>query len=103
MRAIALLLMAWAPAAGLRAQDKQVINPPGASLNLPFSAAVRVGNVLYLSGQIGNVPGTRQLADTGLAGQTRQALEDVKAVPAAAGSAVGRGGNGAVVLSASLD
>src|SRR5437016_12294030 len=90
MRAIALLLMAWAPAAGLRAQDKQVINPPGASLNLPFSAAVRVRNVLYLSGQIGNVPGTRALADTGLASQTRQALENVKAVLAAAGSSLER-------------
>src|SRR5881296_3639766 len=90
MRAIALLLIAWAPAAGLCAQDRQIINPPGEVQGLPFSLAVRVGNVLYLSGQIGNVPGTRRLADTGITGQTHQALENVKAVLAAAGSSLDR-------------
>jgi len=34
--------------------------------------------MLYLSGQIGNMPDTRQLADTGIAGQTRQALENLR-------------------------
>ena len=72
------------------AQDRQVLHGPGEVSGLPFSSAVRVGNVLYLSGQIGNVPGTRQLADTGIAGQTRQALENVKAVLAAAGSSLDR-------------
>jgi reactive intermediate/imine deaminase len=84
--AIALAL-ATAP---LAAQDRQVLHGPGEVRGLPFSAAVRVGNMLYLSGQIGNVPGTRQLADTGIAGQTRQALENVKAVLAAAGSSLDR-------------
>src|SRR2546428_6917377 len=84
---LALVVVAHVAAA----QDRQVIQPPGAGVGLPFSAAVRVGNVLYLSGQIGNVPGTRQLADTGLAGQTRQALENVKAVLAPAGSSLERG------------
>ena len=31
--------------------------------SLPFSPAVRVGNTLYLSGQIGNFPGTLDLAE----------------------------------------
>jgi 2-iminobutanoate/2-iminopropanoate deaminase len=84
--AIALAL-ATAP---LAAQDRRVLHGPGEVRGLPFSAAVRVGNMLYLSGQIGNVPGTRQLADTGIAGQTRQALENVKAVLAAAGSSLDR-------------
>jgi reactive intermediate/imine deaminase len=48
-------------------------------MQLPFSDAVRVGNMLYLSGKIGNVPGTRQLAEGGIAGETRQALENIKA------------------------
>ena len=90
MRAIVVLTGLCLSVTGLFAQDKQVINPPGASLNLPFSAAVRVGNVLYLSGQLGTVPGTRQLADTGIAGQTKQALENVKGVLAAAGSSLER-------------
>ncbi len=76
--------------ATLAAQDRQVINPPGMQVGLPFSTAVRVGNVLYLSGQIGNVPGSRQLADTGVAGQTRQTLENIKAVLALAGSSLER-------------
>lgn len=46
---------------------------------LPFSEAVRVGHMLYLSGKIGNIPGTRQLADGGIQGETRQALDNIKA------------------------
>jgi reactive intermediate/imine deaminase len=75
---------------GAEAQDRQVITMPGSLPGLPFSAAVRVGNVLYLSGQIGNVPGSRQLADTGIAGQTRQTLENIKAVLTHAGSSLER-------------
>jgi len=47
-------------------------------MQLPFSDAVRVGNMLYLSGKIGNIPGTRNLAEGGIAGETRQALENIK-------------------------
>jgi len=72
------------------AQERQVLHGPGEVRGLPFSSAVRVGNMLYLSGQIGNVPGTRQLADTGIAGQTRQALENIKGVLASAGSSLDR-------------
>ena len=77
-------------AAGQQPAGKQVVQVPGALAGLPFSAAVRVGNVLYLSGQIGILPGTRQLADTGVAGQTRQTLENIKAVLAHAGSSLER-------------
>jgi 2-iminobutanoate/2-iminopropanoate deaminase len=48
-------------------------------MQLPFSEAVRVGDMLYLSGKIGNIPGTRDLAEGGIAGETRQALENIKA------------------------
>lgn len=48
-------------------------------MQLPFSDAVRVGNMLYLSGKIGNIPGTPQLAEGGISGETRQALENIKA------------------------
>src|SRR2546425_9780489 len=79
---LAVLVAVAIPAA---AQDRQVIQPPGTAVGLPFSPAVRVGNMLYLSGQLGNRPSTRELADTGIAGQTRQALENVKALLATAG------------------
>ena len=74
----------------LAAQDRQVLHGPGEVRGLPFSSAVRVGNLLFLSGQIGNVPGTRQLADTGIAGQTRQALDNITAVLTSAGSSLDR-------------
>ena len=67
-----------------------VIHGPGEVPGLPFSSAVRVGNLLFLSGQVGNVQGTRQLVDTGTAGQTRQALENIKAILAFAGSSLDR-------------
>ena len=54
--------------------------PDMKALGLPFSAAVRVGDVLYLSGALGNVPGTLRLADGGMAGQARQAMENIGAV-----------------------
>ena len=46
--------------------------------NLPFSEAVRVGNTLYLSGQIGIVPGTMKLAPGGLKEEARQTMENIK-------------------------
>ncbi|HJQ65156.1 MAG TPA: Rid family detoxifying hydrolase [Gemmatimonadales bacterium] len=74
----------------VQAQDRQIISPPNTNVGLPFSIGVRVGNMLYLSGQIGNNPGTRELADTGITGQTRQTIENIKAVLAFAGSALER-------------
>jgi 2-iminobutanoate/2-iminopropanoate deaminase len=45
---------------------------------LPFSEAVRVGDTLYLSGQIGIKPGTLELAPGGIREQSRQTLENIK-------------------------
>ena len=57
------------------------LNMPGvAELNLPFSSAVRVGNTLYLSGNIGNIPGTLDLVEGGIAAETRQTMDNISAV-----------------------
>ena len=91
MRAVALLITTCALPVAMTAQDRQVVPVPGMTVaGLPFSPAVRVGNMLYLSGQIGNTPGTRQLADSGIAGQTKQAFENIKTVLQAAGSSLER-------------
>jgi reactive intermediate/imine deaminase len=45
---------------------------------LPFSEAVRVGNTVYLSGQMGIVPGTMRLAPGGIREQVRQTMENIK-------------------------
>jgi 2-iminobutanoate/2-iminopropanoate deaminase len=65
------------------------INMPGME-NLPFSAAVRVGHTIYLSGMIGNLPGSMELAPGGIQGQTRQTLENIKATLEHAGSSMDR-------------
>ena len=44
---------------------------------LPFSEAVRVGNMLYLSGQMG-IDASIHIVPGGIAEETRQALENIK-------------------------
>jgi 2-iminobutanoate/2-iminopropanoate deaminase len=48
--------------------------------DLPFSESVKVGNMLYLSGQIGAAPGTDTLVKGGIEGETRQAMNNIKAI-----------------------
>ncbi len=76
-----LLFLTALLGAGLLSADNQVqflnsgkVSPPG----LPFSEAVRVGDMLYLSGQIGVVPGTLKLAEGGIKAETEQTLENIK-------------------------
>ena len=45
---------------------------------LPFSEAVRVGNMLYLSGQIG-MDSSMKLVPGGITTETRQTMENIKA------------------------
>jgi len=54
--------------------------PEMKGLGLPFSAADRVGDMLYLSGALGNLPGTLTLAEGGMEGQARQTMENIGAV-----------------------
>lgn len=61
---------------GLRVEYLQA--PGTGEMDLPFSSAVRVDDTLYLSGAIGLVPGTRELAAGGIAGETRQTMDNIK-------------------------
>ena len=45
---------------------------------LPLSEAVRVGNTLYLSGQIGIEPGTLKLVPGGMREESRQVMTNIK-------------------------
>lgn len=51
----------------------------------PYSQAIRVGDTLFASGQIGLDPATGQLVAGGIAEQTTRVFENIKAVLAAAG------------------
>jgi 2-iminobutanoate/2-iminopropanoate deaminase len=66
------------------APAREVIAPPGSPTIAPYSPAIRVGDLVFLSGQIGLLPGTRELAAGGIAAETRQTLENVRTLLAAA-------------------
>lgn len=53
--------------------------PVREDMQLPFSEAVRVGHMLYLSGQLGYDAKTSKLVEGGIAGETRKTLENIKA------------------------
>jgi 2-iminobutanoate/2-iminopropanoate deaminase len=71
--------------------EVEYLQAPGTEdLNLPFSSAVRVGDTLYLSGSIGNIPGTLELAEGGIQGETRQTMENIRQVLETFGSSMDR-------------
>lgn len=51
-----------------------------AKLNLPFSQAVRHGNILYASGQIGDLQKTGKLIEGGIVAETRQTMMNIQKV-----------------------
>jgi reactive intermediate/imine deaminase len=50
------------------------------ALKLPFSQAVRVGDIVYLSGALGNVPGKLEVVPGGIEPETRQTMENIGAL-----------------------
>lgn len=86
---VAVLLLGGGPR--LRAAEVEFL--PSANteaLGLPFSDAVRVGNLLFLSGQLGTAPGTLELVPGGIRAEAKQALENIKGVLEANGSSLDR-------------
>jgi 2-iminobutanoate/2-iminopropanoate deaminase len=83
---LALAAVPAVPAAGQA--TREIVPIPGAS-NPVLSAVVRVGDMLYLSGQLGTVPG-QGLVEGGIGPETRQTMENIKRVLEAAGSAMDR-------------
>lgn len=57
----------------------------------PYSQGMVIdGHLIFTAGQTGFVPATMQLAEGGVVGQTRQVLENLKAVLEAGGSGMDR-------------
>lgn len=83
---IAVLMLALAGCSGVT----YTTLPDRATLNLPYSDAVRVGNLLFLSGTVGTAPGTRSLVAGGVQAETRQALENIRRNLEANGSSLDR-------------
>jgi reactive intermediate/imine deaminase len=73
---LAAMLLACIAAAG----EVEFHPPPGDTEGKwPFSEAVRAGDLLFLSGMLGNKPGTPELAPGGIQPETRQTLENIRA------------------------
>ena len=65
---------------------KQVISTHQAPAAIgPYSQAIRVGNLLYTSGQIPINPATGNFVEGGIKEQTRQSLTNIKAILEEAG------------------
>jgi len=60
------------------AEVEYYTSPAIKELKLPFSEAVRVGNRVYLSGQLGMDPSTGKLVEGGIQAETRQTMENIK-------------------------
>ena len=63
-----------------------VIAPKAPAALGPYSAAIKVGELIFTSGQIPADPATGELAPGGIAQQTEQSLKNLSAVLEAAGS-----------------
>ena len=69
---------------------KEVISTPKAPAAIgPYRQAVKVGNLVYTSGQIPIDPATGSFVEGGIKEQTRQSLLNVKAILEAAGLTMG--------------
>jgi len=66
---------------------KSAVSTPHAPAAIgPYSQAVRLGNLLYTSGQIALDPATGQIVPGAIAEQTTRVLENLKAILVAAGT-----------------
>lgn len=66
---------------------KKIINTSKAPAAIgPYSQGIKVGNLLFTSGQIPLVPETGELVEGDVSTQTRQSLENIKAILEEAGT-----------------
>jgi 2-iminobutanoate/2-iminopropanoate deaminase len=68
--------------------DRQIYRPANASPDLPFTAVNRLGDTLYVSGQVGIDPATKQVVSGGIEAQTRQTLENLQSALALANASL---------------
>ncbi len=85
---IAILVLSMTTPGGVAAEhgvvaEHRVVAPPGTGLGLPFSPGILSDDFLFLSGAIGNQPGTVEVTGDAAA-QTRQTMENLGAVLKAA-------------------
>jgi 2-iminobutanoate/2-iminopropanoate deaminase len=66
---------------------RQAVSAPNAAKPIgPYSPAIRAGNLLFLSGQVGFDPSTGELVDSDISAQTDQVMRNIGALLRAAGA-----------------
>jgi reactive intermediate/imine deaminase len=78
-----LLLPAWLACSAPTAPGPRIHfdrTAETAAADLPFSDAVRVGDLIFVSGQLGIPPGAEALVPGGIEAETRQCLENIRAI-----------------------
>jgi 2-iminobutanoate/2-iminopropanoate deaminase len=85
-----VMLSACQPSSDSRAEVEHLYMPGVRELGRPFSSAVRVDNILYLSGMIGVDPATGRPAAGGIQAETRLAMDAIKKTVEHFGSSMDR-------------
>jgi 2-iminobutanoate/2-iminopropanoate deaminase len=73
--------------------EKEVVRTeaaPAPFQGAPYSQAIRVGDLVFVSGQLALRPGDTEILGAGIAEQTEQVFANLRAVLEAAGSALDR-------------
>ena len=66
--------------------EKIVINTPNAPAPIgPYSQAIRVGDLLFISGQVALKPGSGELANSDIIEETHQVMQNLKSILAVSG------------------
>lgn len=89
MAGLLALVLAGATPLAAQAREATEYHPMPGNRGLPFSEAVRTGNLLFLSGQLGT-DASQKLVPGGIKAETRQALENIRAVLERHGSSLDR-------------
>ncbi len=71
-------------------KQMELFNTGGLGEEIPASAAVKVGELVFVGGSIGNVYGEFVLVEGGIAAETEQALQHMRDALEAAGSSIDR-------------
>ena len=73
--------------------EKEIVrteSAPAPFQGAPYNQAVKVGELVFVAGQLGLRPGEKEMVGAGIAEQTEQVLANLRAIVEAAGSGLDR-------------
>lgn len=69
-------------------QKEQISSDKAPKALGPYSAGIRIGNLVFTAGQLGIIPSTGEFAPGGIEAETHQALKNIKAILTATGASM---------------